>query len=96
MTRYNSTVEEQATGCMGAHSYRDYAREQGYKYCEVLNWTSSAGDWQFLVSNNKRGPWYVLQQDNNYPRPGFSHSIDKGHPFYGTLNSVYKQVEALY
>jgi len=35
---------ESATGCMGAGDYRQWAQEQGYKFCEVLDWTSSAGD----------------------------------------------------
>lgn len=92
-----NTIEEQATGCRGAHSYKDYANAQGFKYCEVLNWTSSAGDWQFLVATNKRGPWYVLYQNNNYPRAaGFSHSIDRQRPFFGTIKSVYKQIEKLW
>jgi hypothetical protein len=88
------TIEEQATGCMNAHSYKAYASQHGFTHVEVLNWCSSAGDWQFLVSKNKRGPWYVLFQENNYPRAGFSHSINLDRPYFGTLKSVYKQIEA--
>lgn len=91
-TAHNS-IEEQATGCIGANSYKDYAKAQGFKYCEVLNWMSSAGDWEFLVAKNKRGPWFLLFQANNYPRGGFSHSIDRTRPYFGTLGSVYKQIE---
>jgi hypothetical protein len=67
-------VEVQATGCLGASSYRAWAEKHGFPYLEVLNWCSSAGDWQFLVSPDGRY-WQVLFQENNYPRPGFSHSL---------------------
>jgi hypothetical protein len=88
------TLEEQATGCINAHSYRQYAKARGYRHCEVLNWCSSAGDWQFLVAKNKRrGPWFVLSQENNYPHAGFSHHIDTNRPYFGTLKQVYKQIE---
>ena len=87
------SVEEQATGCVGANSYKQYARDRGYTHIEVLDWTSSAGDWQFLVSKDGH-EWFVLFQENNYPRgPGFSHQIDEGFPFIGTLEEVYKEIE---
>jgi len=68
------TVEETATGCVGANSYRDFAIQRGYTEIEVLNWCSSAGDWSFIVSKNKR-KWRILFQTNNWPRPGFSHVL---------------------
>jgi hypothetical protein len=80
------SVEEQATGCTGASSYRQYARDLGYKHCEVLDWTSSAGDWSFVVSKNGR-EWFLLWQTNNYPRPGFSHELGD-QPYYGTADEV--------
>jgi len=85
------TIEEQVTGCRGAHSYKDYARERGYMHVEVLNWGSSAGDWQFLVSRDGH-EWQILFQENNYPRAGFSHSIEP-RVYYGALDDVSKEIE---
>ncbi len=71
-----------ATGCGGANSYLAYAKANGFRYIEVLNWCSSAGDWQFLVSKTGK-VWKILSQDNNYPRSGFSHYISE-ESFCGT------------
>ncbi len=71
-----------ATGCGGANSYLAYAKASGFRYVEVLNWCSSAGDWQFIVSKDG-DEWFVLFQENNYPRPGFSHSVSED-SFFGT------------
>lgn len=83
-------VAEQATGCRGAGSYLEYAYAHGYPIVETLNWTSSAGDWQFLVSKDGN-EWRILFQENNYPRPGFSHSIDE-RVWYGTLEEVVNDI----
>mgnify|MGYP001610099702 FL=1 len=90
----HDSIEEQATGCIGANSYKDYARDQGYTRVEVLNWCSSAGDWQFIVSKDGT-EWRILDQTNNYPRQGFSHSISD-EVFYGTPEEVYAEIEARY
>lgn len=90
-----NTIEEQATGCWGAHSYREFAKSQGYKHIEVLDWSSSAGNWQFLISKDGK-EWHVLVQENQYPRPGFSHYINAERTFHGTIEDVYKEIEALY
>ena len=82
---------ESATGCKGANSYEDYAEARGYKHIEVLNWSSSAGDWQFIVSKDGI-EWHVLDQENNYPRPGFSHSISE-ETWYGTADEVLAQIQ---
>ncbi len=81
---------ESAAGCRGANSYMDYAKEQGYKYVEVLDWSSSAGDWQFIVSKDEI-EWHILCQENNYPRPGFSRSISE-EEWYGEVNEVLAQI----
>jgi hypothetical protein len=81
---------ESATGCIGANSYMDYAEELGYKHIEVLDWSSSAGDWQFVASRDGLR-WYILCQENNYPRPGFSHSISE-ESWYGTADEVLAQI----
>ena len=88
-------VEEQATGCRGVGDYRDYAEEQGYEYVEVLNWTSSAGDWDFVVSKDGF-EWYIMSQENNWPRPGFTRTVDKSRPFFGTPEEVFAEIEAMY
>lgn len=87
-------VAEQATGCCGAGSYRQFAEQQGFKYIEVLNWCSSAGDWQFIVSRDSN-KWQILEQTNNYPRPGFSHQLSD-EKFYGNADNVLNEVFELY
>lgn len=67
---------ESATGCQGANSYLVFAEEQEFKHLEVLDWSSSAGDWSFIVSRDGLN-WQILYQENNYPRPGFSHSLSE-------------------
>jgi hypothetical protein len=86
-------IAEQATGCRGAGGYLNFALQRGYSHVEVLDWTSSAGDWQFLVSRDGN-EWQILHQTNNYPRPGFSYFISDD-VFYGTLEEVYKQIEQI-
>ena len=87
-------VEVQATGCYGASSYREFAHKNGYKFVEVLDWSSSAGDWQFLVSKDEY-EWKILSQENNWPRPGFSHFLS-GETFYGTFEEVCNEVAFMY
>jgi hypothetical protein len=86
-------VAEEATGCSGAGGYRRWAEAQGYTHCEVWNLTSSAGDWQFLVSKNGY-EWYLMEQTNNYPRPGFTREICDGFPFplLGTKEEVCQEL----
>jgi hypothetical protein len=89
-----SGAETQATGCSGAGSYRAYAQKLGFKYIEVVNWCSSAGDWEFIISKDGN-EWFVLNQVNNYPRPGFSHSIFRV-PYWGTAEQVLRQLAKEY
>jgi hypothetical protein len=69
-----STVAEQATGCRWAGDYRQVALENGYPYLEVYDWTSSAGDWTFIVSKDGL-LWRVMWQENNWPRRGFTYTF---------------------
>lgn len=86
------SVEEEATGVKNAHAYNDYARSLGYKYVEVLDWTSSAGDWTFLISKDGE-EWEILNQINNWPASnGFSYEIGVL-KLYGTFEEVYKLIE---
>jgi len=66
---------EQATGCSGAGDYRRWAAKKGFPHLYVVDWTSSAGDWCFIVSKDKLS-WYMMYQENNYPRSGFTRTID--------------------
>jgi hypothetical protein len=88
-----ATVEEIATGCTGAHSYRDFAQKHGYSHIEVLNWCSSAGDWQFIISKDGQH-WRVLYQENNFPRPGFSHIVGD-ETYEGTPEEVFQTIYEL-
>ena len=71
--------------------YREWAEDQGYPYCEVLDWTSSAGDWSFIISKDKNC-WYIMQQTNNWPRLGFTREIDNT-PYFGTIKEVFEIIE---
>lgn len=91
---YPSFVDAQATGVKEAGNYREYAEKHGYKFIEVLNWSSSAGDWEFIISKDGK-EWQILSQTNNFPRAGFSYHIDS-ELFYGTADEVLKQIVEMY
>ncbi len=73
---------EQATGVLGAGDYKLYALSQGYPHIKVIDWTSSAGDWTFIVSKDGQ-TWFPMYQMNRYPRPGFSRYIDEENGYDG-------------
>jgi len=80
-------ASETATGCRGAGDFRKWAEEQGYPFCEVFDWTSSAGDWAFVVSRDGH-TWYPMFQENAYPSPGFRRSVDESQPMEGSAEEV--------
>jgi len=84
-------IAEQATGCIGAGDYAKWAESQGYPHCAVVDWTSSAGDWTFIVSKDGE-TWYLMYQENNYPRgPGFTRTIgDKS--YEGSEKDVLREI----
>ena len=84
--RTRKRIAEQATGCQGAGNYEDYAMNKGYDYIEVLDWSSSAGDWSFIISKNGKD-WRILFQTNNYPAFGFSYEISD-EVFHGSVEEV--------
>lgn len=88
-------MSEQATGCPGAGDYREWARRQGYPHLEVLNWSSSAGDWEFLVSKDGN-QWVIMSQTNRWPRPGFDRHIDTSRVFHGTAQAAVAQIEEMW
>jgi hypothetical protein len=85
------SIAEQMTGCSGSGDYRQWAENQGYPHCEVFDWTSSAGDWTFIVSKDGE-IWYVMTQSNNFPRGGFTRTIDE-RPWVGNAQEVLGQLE---
>lgn len=60
----------------GAGSYKEFFRSLGFTEVEVWDWSSSAGDWTFVVKDGQGGDWYVAYQINRYPRYGMSYSLD--------------------
>lgn len=79
----------QATGCAGA----DGAWDKKYKYILAVDTTSSAGDWSFIVSEDGFY-WYLLTQTNNYPKPGFTHTVHEDNCYEGTFSGAYKWAAA--
>lgn len=81
-------MAEVFTGCLGAGDYARWAEVQGYPHCRVLDWTSSAGDWSFIVSQDGE-TWYPMYQENNgFWEPGFTRTIDTERPFWGTAEDA--------
>jgi len=80
-------VAEQATGCVGSGDYRSWAAKQGFDRLEVVDWTSSAGDWTFMVSRDGEC-WFPMYQENRWPRPGFDRKIDESEGYYGTFEEA--------
>jgi hypothetical protein len=58
----------------GAGSYEAVAKALGFGEVRVINWTSSAGDWQFgaLVD----GAWHFFWQENRFPCHGYRYRLD--------------------
>lgn len=91
----DSGLCEQMTGCDNASGFRDFARSQGFDFCEVVDWTSSAGDWSFIVSKDGNA-WHPMFQENNWPGRGFTREIDESRTFYGTAEQVFEDMAAMY
>ncbi len=88
-------IAEQATGCRGAGGYRAWAEAQGYPQLAVIDWTSSAGDWSFIVSEDGE-VWYIMYQTNNFPRSGFTWSVNLDQAFYGSEESVLEEISRMF
>jgi hypothetical protein len=58
----------------GAGSYREFFTGSGYKKVEVIEHTSSAGDWTFAVK--VRDGWLLAGQENRYPYHGYKYWVD--------------------
>ena len=78
---------EAFTGCRGAGDYREWAEQQGYPFCEVADWTSSAGDWSFVVSRDGE-TWFSMFQEHG-PR-GYVRTVDETQPIVGSADRAIK------
>ena len=87
----DAQAEYDATGCLGVDSYRDYAELHGFKHIELIDTTSSAGDWAFIASKDGR-EWRMLCQYNKYPFPGFRHEFVEGMVFHGAARDVQDEI----
>jgi len=63
--------------CIGANWYDfRHALEDIYEAVEIVDWTSSAGDWM-LAFQADNGRWYPAWQENMYPTCGYRWSISR-------------------
>lgn len=58
----------------GSGSYREFAELVGLEVTEVIDWTSSAGDWALRLADGR-----ALFQENRHPYRGFKYSIGAYH-----------------
>lgn len=63
----------------GAHTFRQFFKDVGYDAVDVVEWSSSAGDWTFMVRDGEG--WFLAFQSNRYPRHGFAYSVNYELPF---------------
>jgi hypothetical protein len=57
----------------GAGNYRRVFSLLGFTDVKVINWTSSAGDWEFGVKDETG--WRIACQSNRYPYYGYEYTI---------------------
>lgn len=84
-------VCEQATGCSSAGAFRRAFANMGYNFCTVTDWCSSAGDWNFIVSEDGY-EWHLASQINNWPKGGFSYSVSEDEVYYGSSDEVLEEL----
>ena len=75
----------------GAGSFREIFEDLGFDEVEVINWTSSAGDWTFGVKNDVG--WFVATQENRYPYYGFRYAISDLIPPCETFEQLCEEIE---
>ncbi len=63
----------------GSQTFRQFFKEVGYDEVDVLEWSSSAGDWSFMVRDGDG--WFAAFQTNRYPYHGFAYSVNYEIPF---------------
>lgn len=57
----------------GAGSYNKVLAMLGYKRVEVVDWTSSAGDWTLAIRT--ADGWKPVSQENRHPYHGFRYAL---------------------
>ena len=95
LLEYQAGFAEEMTGCEGAGDYFEWAKQQGYPYLAILDQTSSAGNWSFLVSQDEE-TWYLMTQENNYPEPGFTWTVHEEAVFVGAEEEALEQAYGEY
>jgi hypothetical protein len=83
-------TEEEANA--EAKDYQDFAHLLGYTHIKTLDWTSSAGDWSFIVSKDGEA-WDILFQENQFPAShGFKWYFGN-RTWHGTSDEVLRAIE---
>ena len=77
----------------GAGNYSGIFTSLGFEEVEVIDWTSSAGDWTFGVKNEDG--WFMAFQENRYPYYGFKYSVSQGYGGFATFEDLCKEIEYL-
>ena len=84
--------KEVAVPNAGAGSYDEAFENLGFDKIEIVESTSSAGDWTFGIKD-KTG-WRLAWQENRYPYYGFRYSIDLDNSGFETFDNLLKFLEA--
>ncbi len=95
MTSRNLQLSEfaaAATGCPDAGGYIEFAQIAGYPHIIEIDICSSAGDWWFLVSKNRKD-WHHMTQENAWPKPGFVRRIEPRPSLVSTHKMTDEQVQ---
>jgi len=58
-------------------SYKEFASQQGFTQVEVLDWTSSSGDWDFVVSKDGTSWFLLTQRTDNIGNKEWSIDLDR-------------------
>lgn len=83
-----------AKGDRDTRNYDSWAKDLGFSKVKVFDWTSSAGDWVFIVSKDGIH-WHPMFQENNHPRWGYTRRIYVGCVFEGTADDVLEEISEL-
>lgn len=76
LLRENALVEVPNAG---SATFRKFFIDVGFAEVDVFEWSSSAGDWTFVVRDGDC--WYPAFQHNRYPYHGFKYLVDAQLPF---------------
>lgn len=68
-------------------NYQEWAAKFGYVHCHYFDFTSSAGDWSFIVSKDGY-VWNMMYQENRWPGVGYDRYIETADFVCGTLEEA--------